>query len=1296
MFLATDLSFLSQLNLIFYVILGLAVLMGFLRGMKKTLFNFITMVIFYVVFFLTINSVVNLLWGMDMAWLGNILADIDPSLSGFTSFEESYGLLIEFALGDSIDIAGSSTEVTALLIGLVQFVIKIVWTVLYFTVILIIYKLICLIIGAIFFRSKKGESKNRGFGALFGALNGLLAIFVFLIMLGGIMSVTESALLILDSQNEPADLAYIGEYRNSDADMTVIPMTSTDTINQYTEELQSMVDGFHTNIFVMLADSITTPSNINEDVEVPLYLDLFDRVLSFNYNEATIGLRYELAVFSAAATYINNSDFMTTNEITDLTGDDIRGVFSELSNSVLIVNLVPVAIEMGADYYEMDLGISTTALYAIDFSAELGTIGSIAGSLFDILNGAGFISGDGQVDSIEITPTAVRNLFADISGSEVIVLLTENLLFPMIEEQEGSLSSIITIPDDLDVEDEYIALGEIFASIVEADISFSDLADADVNVLLNAVSEIDLTVLLESELVSEALINILSGQTDIEGLNILEIPTSGLEWRDTLTEDGELRKILTALNSLFDSLGDIDLENLDIDDITSLSDTAIEDFFDSYVIRATVSSIISETDLGDVPLTIPDSVYDDLDYFTKTELINVVKAVKLILGDQPGEFDILEALDLTPAEMTTLLNSEIIHATIGQKIYELGSSSLVIPSSVVETVVEDSINVSIISDVEIKAILSALNVLDIANLDTMTFDAGIMSNLEDPTNTDNLSDTKINTLLGSSIIHATVSDMIIDLNGGVLVIPNKDPLGSDLKYSSSGTDYITSSEIGNILKALHKIDITNFNTIDFEDTTLLTDNLTEFLASGIIHATISDFLLDLEPIVTIPEKDASDSFIVITQGTDRYVDALEIENMLAVINHIGLEDPTDFASSFDLALFATEQNQNLLLSSAIMHASISKIMFDLRDDSIFIIPDRNQADDTDITLNYGTLGNETDYVEKEEIKAVINAFNAMSLDINTISSEISTSTFLANSSIILESSILQATISEQVLNALSTEIIIPDNEVINVGGFDFVSKTELQAFMDSVNTLGLGNFDTFSFDSDDIFGIGDLNTFFESRILQASVSRKILPFSTNEDSPITNKLIVPDYFREEIFVDTVSTEIIEKTELINLMNGLDTLGFDFSGSVSGSVFSGLLKTDIDDILLSGSLHITFDYMLSNNASVTIPKEALVGESALATIYDVADVVTASELTDFIYASQIVSGGVDGAITFSGITGLNQQDRDDVIESIIIRNTITPNLELLQIYDPSQYVTGSLPPFLTILATKTALDTYHPV
>ncbi|XMB72459.1 hypothetical protein RJI07_00810 [Mycoplasmatota bacterium WC30] len=1295
MFLATDLSFLSYVNFIFYLILGLAILAGFVKGLKKSLFSLIMMAIFYVIFFVTIDQAVNLLWTMEMPWLGGILGNIDASLNNFTSFEGSLNSFIQLGLGETVDITGSSAEVIALATGLFQFVLKIVWTIVYFTVILLIYKLICLIIGVIFLRNKKEASKNRGFGALVGVFNGLMAVFVMMIVFGGTISVLESTLTLMQD-NDIAALSYEGRFNDFEGSHTLIPLAETSDVSDITDDIQGMVDGYNNNIFVKLANNIKTTSTINPDLMVPLHIDLFDKVLSFDYNESTIGIRYELSVFANAASVVLESDFMITNEITELTGDEIRDAFGYLSESKLIVSLVPVAIEVAAEKFETDLSMTTTELYAIDYEQELANIGSIAGALFDILNGAGFIGGEGDVEQITIDGDSVRDIFGDIADSDVLLMITESLLFPMLDEGEEGFSLILTVPDDLVLEDEFLALGEIFAEIIDADIEFSELANADVSILLGAVSEIDLTVLLESQIVTEALINILSGNTEVEGLDILTIPAD-IVWRDTLTEDGELRSILMALNSFVEAAGDLDFDNLGVATLTDMDDQAINDFFASYIIRATVSDIISETDLGDVPLVIPDSAYDGQGYFTETELISVVKSVKLILEDAGEDFDIMKALDLSDADIDILLASDIIYATIGKEIFDLGTSTLIVPDAVVTTVLVDSDNQSVISRLEIGNIFKALSVLNITDFDTMSFDASIISTLEN-TAGDDLDDAKILTLLGSDIVHATVSDMIVDLdvsNAGPLNIPDLDIVGNALKYSVGTLDYISEAEISNMLKAMYSIDITDFDTMDLEDTSLLLSKLTGLLSSSIIHATVSEQILGLSPTVTIPEEDALENPILIIQGSTTYIDEVELGAMLDALQLLDVGDPTGFASTFDLTVINTETNQNTLLDSAIMHATISKTLFDVG--TFLTIPEFEEDGITNVIIETGSVGNETEFVAASEIKALINAFLVMGIeDVTDITSEISSTLFLDNMDDILMSSSLQATISEQILTAGSVDLVIPDSIRATAGSVNYIKQLELQAFTDALDVLGLSDFDTFTFDSDAIFGVGDLDAFFDSKILQASVSKKILPNAANENTASAGELIIPIYFREGITVATVADEVIVKAELINLMEALDALDFDFSGSVSGDVFGGLLGAEIDSILESGSMHITFNYMLQNNAAITLANKTLVGESVAGEIYDVANVVIASELRDFILAIQLLGGDINGSFTFADITVLTGAQRDVAITSMIVRTEITTDLAAAMLLNGTpfvagDYVAGSVPQFLLFLSAKTALD-----
>ncbi len=1314
MFLAIDLGFLSTLNYIFYLILGLAILAGFMRGFKKTVYVFITMAIFYVVFFLTINQVVQFLWTFEMPWLGGVLGQVDPTLSNFTSFESSIDSFVGMLLGDSINLDASSAEVLALATGLVQFALKLVWTLVYFTVVFLIWKILTAIIGAIFIRNKDKASKNRGFGALFGALNGIMAVFIMMIILGGFMSVAESALNLMGNQ-EPEPLSFEIRPMSFDGSQSVIPMAENEDINAYVTDLQAMVDEYNNNLMVKIANSLTVPSSLNEAVEVPLHIDLFDQVLSFEYNDQTIGIRYELSVMSNAASVLLNSDYMTTHEISSITGDEIREVFADLSQSVLITSLMPVAIEVAADLYEQELPISLDELYDIDFEEELATLGEIAGALFDVLNGAGYIGGEGSLDQIAIDGDAIRDLFANIAGSDTILLITDSVLLPMLSNGEGEINAILTVPDDLDIEAEYLALGEIFAQIIDADISFADLETASVTVLLEAASKVDLTVLLNSRLVTEALINIFSGAAGIEGIDIFVIP-DGLVWRDVyddqgnLIQAGELRNMLEAAQVLTSLQGDIDLENLNMTALLELSDEEIDTLFSSYVIRATVSEILQVADIADMLLIIPDTVYDELGYFSQDELANAMKSLRLLVSDSGDGFDLTKAFSLSDEELDTLLSSDIILATIGNLLHELGLSTLVIPGDVVDTVTSGDDEILVVIAAEIKKIFNALAVLNITDINSMSFDASIISYLENETQ-DGLDDEKIAILLDSAIIKATVSDMIINLDesyGGQLIIPDFGPDGADIKVYDATNDLylITNTEITHLLKALYGIGIDNFESIDFQDTELILDNMSLLLDSAIIHATVSKMIMDQSATLIVPQTDVDNVSILIVQGSITYIESDELDAFFSALDMLQITSPETANTNFDFTLLEDSGNQDILLASAIMHATISDRVMNLNSGSL-IVPDFAENGTTEIRKLVGPVGEETEFVIKAELKTLFTAMNVMGFtNFDNVNSGVSSQALLDNDNLIYTSSILQATISNQILTSTSGNLIVPDEDELTndirivLADVTYIRNSELEDFIISIKLLGITDFNTFAIAADDIFTV-DLDTFFNSYIMQATVSKYVLDNADDETAAVgTNKLLVPNVKREDITVDSTSTEQIEKQELIDIIQALDTLGMDnFTDSMDATIVTGLNSTQLDSILDSASFHVTIDNMLKSNTFINTYIPNLAQEEN----FGVSDLTTRTELVAFITAVNTL-GATDFEtfdVNITAIAGLDTEQRGTVFDSMIIRTKITPDLEALADLDPgfdfvpADYEVGSVPQFLTKTATLDAMELYYP-
>jgi len=293
------------------------------------------------------------------------------------------------------------------------------------------------------------------------------------------VSIVESASTLLEMTQQTTPL----EFQNRDAiyqaEYTLITPEESAAVdyNDQIDLLNQMVENYHQNVFVMLSDQITVDV-AGTDQQIPLNLSLFDKVLSFKLDDQDIAIRYELSVFSEVLTVFLNSNFSSTQNISDITGNEIRDAFTLLSNSKLITSLFPIAIEVGAANFDVSLNISTADLYAIDYQAELESLGAVAGTLFDIINGAGIISGDGGVENITVDGDVIRGIFGDLSDSNLMVLLSSSLLIPLIQNPDNNLSLYITVPENLDWANEFIAIGDVLAEVWDSGVTINDLAMA--------------------------------------------------------------------------------------------------------------------------------------------------------------------------------------------------------------------------------------------------------------------------------------------------------------------------------------------------------------------------------------------------------------------------------------------------------------------------------------------------------------------------------------------------------------------------------------------------------------------------------------------------------------------------------------------------------------------------------------------------------------------------------------------------------------------------------------------------
>jgi hypothetical protein len=1169
-----NLDFVLYFNIAFFGIIGLGVLSGLLRGLKKTLFSFVTMAIFYAVFFLTIDMVVNQLWTINVPQMGALLSNVDPAFAGVSSFQGAVPIALNLYGGSTIDPQMLSPEVMNLINGLGIFVVKIVYTILYFTVILIIYKFICWLIRVIFFGGKKDAraAKNGGFGAIFGLLNGVMALFVFLIMFGGIMSMVESISTLAGSiEPEPVELEFPRQHIYQ-ASYSVIPLedpapdpTGMDELLGF---LNEALDAYKTNVLVQAVGSITI-SNEAGTAEVPLNLYLFDSVLSFEFSEQKVSIRNEMAVFAAAAKIFMDSEFATTSDIADLKGDEIRDVFALLSGSNFVVAALPVGVEFAADFYDVDLGLTPEALAAINWATELSRLGVIAGSMFDILNGAGIIAGTGDVETIEVDGDAIRDLFNSMGDSQLVLLACETFVGPYLSDPENEVSAFLTIPADLNWETEFPAIGE-------------------------------------------------------------------------------------ALGAIFDDSGDFVLANLGLETVANLTDTTIDKIFESQILVATISTVLSTQDLGTTTLIIPDAVYDLNGYLTKTELAALAKSVKLVattVGDTT-EFDAANVLDLTGAQIDTLLSSQIIAATMGKLISDMGTDVLIIPPSSQMTVVVDTLNVTIVSAVEIKKVFEALALLDIAQFDDVEFTASIIDNFESTVTPGTLDDAKLTTLFASEILHATISDMLLDLTAGAgsfVAVPYKDVNDVVVRTTVGTIEYISVDELKNALEALYALGVADFANVDSIGLASIITNQAVLFDSAILHATISKQLFDLgESAITIPYFDENGVSLRITVGEvgfqTTYLKRTELEAIFDALDVLNLTDIGTFSGTVDLSIVSEGDNANTLLSSAIIQATISEQVLGMG--STLTVPFFAEDGTTEIRISVGAGLEATEYISKAELGAVIDALDVLGLtDLETFSGTVNLATLNTgtNSTILLSSSIIHSTISDQVLGldesgTIDVPYVAEDGttEIRKVVGgvgetTEYVAKDELEAIFDGLQVLEITDLETFSGTISLAVITIPANTtiLLGSSIIQATISKQMI------DLP-DEVLLVPIHKQDgtTLVRTTVgdvgkTTEYVTKDEIEKLLNAFNIMGIADLDSTGVALASGEFFNNAATLLESSSIQATIsDKMLNGTGGVLIipDEDALANDirivQADVTYIDaieIQDIITALDemgLTDF--------------------------------------------------------------------------------
>ncbi|QMS84632.1 hypothetical protein [Candidatus Xianfuyuplasma coldseepsis] len=1317
-----NLDYELYLNVAFFAIIGLGFIIGYIRGLRKSLYSLVVTVLFYGLFFLTIDQVVNALWELPIPQLFQQLSGAVPELAGETTLGGGVSTMVDTYLPAEYAGAMDNAHFASFVTGIALFVVKLVYTVIYFTVGQLIFKFIFMIIRLLFFShnqamdnykhakrqvkkqrlkkrdikrmrkelrmeykkmsrkerrelakiEKKREKKRRKkndvfsnselikylekpsrkpfFGAIFGAAKGTVTAFVTLILLGGLINIMDSMMTVFPE--DPPTVSHQDIERIYLANQPLPTMIGEPSVlatgfqvpagmESQLDMARDLIEAFNNNVFVTNASTITYTSE-DYDGDVALHLYLFDSVLSFTFEEERIMLRQELDVLSDTAAVFMNSEYAATNDLADITAEEIELLFTTLSDSRLITTMLPVAIEAGSELIDVPIDIPIDELYALDWSAELQSLGAVASVGFDLVNTAGILTEGADLETITLDGDEVESLFDSLADSELVTLGAYIAIEPLLEQAGEQIQAIITVPEDLVWEDEFRAFGAVAGAVLNTGLTMADLSMDDPMNLLTAMSGLDFTVLLDSAIVTRAMVNVFSGAAGIEGLDQYIIVPDGTEWYDvldgeTVVNAGELRNILTALGSIVEVSAGFDLNNLSLDMLADLDDDTIDTIFESGVLVATISNFLLEADLGSTPLVIPDSVLDINGYITAVEMKAVATSARVVADELACDeddldcdmIDIAKAFNLSDTSIDTLTTSDIIGATVGQLILDQGGEVLTVPNSALATIQVDSLDVDVVSKEEIRRIFKAVGLLEFTDLENIDIDPTIVQTLATVEDETVLDTTKTDTLFASRILHATLTQTLLDLTGdtGVMSIPYyaEDDTTQILVYDDTDEmNYISITELNNVLQAIMVINIQDFEDVDALNLGEIIANSGTILESSILQATISNQVLGLgEEAVTVPYEDEDGNPIRVMVGdplleTDtEYIVKSEIQAVLEAVEIFGITDINEFGGDLNMESVFADATNNVpkLLNSATLHATISQQLFNLEEGGAVAVPYFAEDGTTEVRKMIGPVGFETEIIIKSEIEAMIDVLDILDItsNLDSFDGNVDIGAILSgegNVDTLLASATIQATVSKQLLDlqesgALAVPYFAENGTAVRVvvgNGIDdtqdteYIKQDEIRAMLDVLDILDIASNLT-EFDGNvDIGAVlgteGNVDILLSSATIQATVSKQLFELDA---------VAVP-YFAEngttEIRIlsgngidDTQDTEYIKESEIRAMLDVLEILGVtsnlsEFDPNIGLDVIAD--PDNLNAMLASSTIQATISKQMFELGAIAVP------------------------------------------------------------------------------------------------------------
>lgn len=505
MFLALSIPDIIQYtNYAFIAILVLGALIGFGRGMFKS--------VYYLVIFIAMAL---LSWFVIAPLIVNSLLDweLNRTIGGIyiTSLRESMPQIMGAINEDYAVLMTEGTETYTLVMGLVTMIVKIMFTI---SMIILTMTGLKLIFGIIYMiiapknKDKDGKPVKKSFGSRFGGLlvgtvHAFLLLLLLSIPISGISEIGSQISQIQESNQEEV------EYKVVSSGDKILLLSSTNTYqkelastNSTLSELSPYFSIYRSSMFGKVFNKIQVSSR-------PVDEKLFDAVLTLDYNDKKICLTNDIIVGMDIYNSLNSEvdGKWTLDAILSVDSDKLKDVAQKLGDLGLINALVPIGFEvvLKTDMVKGDLA---TVLKDVDSDKIIGDIKKINLN-DDIVNlGLSLIS-LGKSGIIDVTKAGKT-------------------------DEDGNSISLVEILNGLDSE----LVTEGFEQIGKVEI-------------FNVIGDIGLRYLATAQFMSKYL--------ESAGMTSSEVNFQGVTLNDNLAKLGDVIVAIQGLNLTQEDLKNIDL-----------------------------------------------------------------------------------------------------------------------------------------------------------------------------------------------------------------------------------------------------------------------------------------------------------------------------------------------------------------------------------------------------------------------------------------------------------------------------------------------------------------------------------------------------------------------------------------------------------------------------------------------------------------------------------------------------------------------------------------------------------------